>query len=226
MPFASYGEKPKYMNIRGGSFRVTVPKETPNSIKREWKSPDGKSGVVWELHYPEYSGKIGSLGWGGTKFGEYLIIHFEDYTLQIPVKSADFDTIVPRLCACDLEKEITLKPYSFIPEGSDRVKSGVTVMQKNPDMMKVDDPFKKYNNGKWETAPDYPQVDEGLKAQLGKEYWQVYFTLVRKYLSRKLDEHKAKSAKDFTPQFAGAPLEDFEAGVVEAEKIVDNSLPF
>ena len=41
-------EKNLYYTIVGGSFRVQVPQDHPNAVRRDWTSTDGKSGTKYE----------------------------------------------------------------------------------------------------------------------------------------------------------------------------------
>lgn len=117
--------KKTYVSIIGGKFAVRVDEKTPNAIKRfsEKLKKD-----VWELQYPDFTGRILDLRIDGSQFGDQLTIVMDDvgdrYHFQIPVESRYFSAFCNKIENCDLTKEIKMQPYDFESKTETNPKTG------------------------------------------------------------------------------------------------------
>ena len=130
-----------FFKIVEGSFRRSVPAGTPDAIERAWTA-GGKTGTAIEVEYKHLFGFVRNVEFyeGEGDNGKYtnlnLVLDEDEETGRIPVISVGVDTkyardIMHKLPNIDLEKDVRIRPFSFVPEGEDKAVTGVEIMQRD-----------------------------------------------------------------------------------------------
>ena len=176
-----------FMSIVNGKWAEKVEKGTERAVERINK----KEQTVYERLYNDVSGKIISMVIEKKEFGKQLNVVIDDvaeaFTLSIPVESKYFDAFVNKIACADFTKPVRLAPYSFIPPGETKPKSGMNIYQEgNPkaitDVKKGQEGklpyfFTKENpNGRPQPMKDGQPLAEG--EELAEEEWKAYFLQV------------------------------------------------
>lgn len=129
----------KYLSVNSNGVLVEKAEmNTPNAVAREWSfgvgTPSEKRGIAYEiLHEKGVSGKIKSMIIEKGNFGEEFKIVIQNetdlYQIQIKTDSQYFDVLAKKLPNVDMNYDVTLSPYSFLPSDATRLKRGFTVVQ-------------------------------------------------------------------------------------------------
>jgi len=149
-----------FLQIVAGKIAQRSAEGVQGAVSRENKNKV----VVWELHHDFLSGKIKELKIENKTFAsgktKQLEIAMEDggknFTLTIPVDSKYFDQFCAKIGNANLDKKLEIKPYSFIPKGEAKKKSGLNIYQ---DDKKMDYFFSK-ENAKGKPFPPEDRMDE------------------------------------------------------------------
>ena len=177
MALTQYGGGNKtYLSIIDGTLRKQVTQETPGAVKRDWTTPDGKSGTKYECIYDSVSGIITRLSFNDSEYGKFLIVGFNGgEVLNLNTSHRYFTDLVKKLANADLTKEIALKPFDFENDDKKRI-TGVSVTQ---DGVKLTDYF--YDATTKKNINGFP-LPEGDTKKYDKDDWKVYFVNVKKFL--------------------------------------------
>ena len=220
----------KYLNVVQGDLREKVEEGTEKAVRRVYETSNGTKGEKWEIVYSNgISGIIEDIQLRDGDFGEQLSIHISDvgehFYINVPSDSNYATDLLKKLPNIDLKKEVFLRPYSFTPKDSDKVKRGMTVKQGN----------KKIDNFYFD--PNTKKVINGCPAPTGdtksysKTKWKAYFAQELIFLQEELLKVFPKKSDSVTkdievnsPEFV-SPKPDTKHKPVSAEAD-DDDLPF
>jgi hypothetical protein len=181
-------EKQLYYTIVAGSFRVQVPQDSPDAVRRDWKSADGtKSGTKYERVVNALFGFISDIQFRDGDFGMQMFVTLDENedgekpVIALATQSRECEDLMKKLPNINLSKEVRLRPFNFEGSEGDEVR-GMEVMQQDEEekfKVKITNFFrdveKKVNiNG-------YPNPD-GETEEYSKDDWKIYFLSARKFL--------------------------------------------
>lgn len=193
-------KKGKYYTVIQGSFRVQVPQEHPDAVRRDWKSADGtKSGTKYERIVNALFGRIEEVSFHDGDYGMQVYIKLdenedqENPIIALPTASREGEDFLKKLPNIDLTKEVHLRPFNFEGDGGDEVRGMEVMQQDNEGNFKVkitnffrDKEAKKNING-------YPDPES---SDLSKDEWKLYFLQARMFLIKYTKEN-------ILPKFSG-----------------------
>ncbi len=205
MGFETRKTNTSFWTIMMGSLVKKVTGDTPGSKERTNKNGD----TIFEVFEEAFTGTLKNIKVEEKKFGEVFEMTFGDGGSDVQVSfnvysqyGRDFMLKLPEL---DLNKEFTLRPYDFEPEGKRRV--GISIIQ---DGDKVDKYWSKEKPGK---KPDWVET-EGKGKDKGKTIWNNDDEM--EYLK----EAAMKKFGKFTPEVTTEATNDAE------EVAEEDDLPF
>jgi len=192
----------EYINILGsdGTFRKVVPEGTLGSVKREYETSDGKTGVKYEHIYKEVSGYITDMQFHDGDYGENIIIEIaisEDKEQKVYVSvstgSSFGEDFMKKLPNINLDEIVTLSPYAFEDEKG-KTRKGITVMQNG---VKLTNYF--YDADKKVNQNGYPNP-KGDTKKYTKDKWKAYFLDARIFLTEYTTENFIEKVYGHTEQ--------------------------
>lgn len=180
-------KKGKYYSIVSGSFRVQVPQDHPEAVRRDWKSADGKSsGTKYERIVNALFGRIEEISFHDGEYGMQVFIKLdenddgENPIIALSTSSREAEDFLKKLPNINLSKEVKLRPFNFEGSEGDEVRGMEILQQDENDQFKVKitnffrDTEKKINiNG-------FPNPDPDT--DYSKDDWKIYFLSARKFL--------------------------------------------
>jgi hypothetical protein len=209
-----------WYTINEGKFKKKVSEETEGAIARKWETPDGKSGIKYELHYNALFGKIEGIKIVDGDYGKQILVNLdkdedgEDPIIALAVNSKYGVDFLKKLPAIDLSKEVRLMPFNFDNDEGKEV-TGLRVDHKDEDgkfKVKVNNFFSdgtKSING-------YPDPEPNAKETYSKEDWKNYFGyVVPKFLV-------TYATENVLPKFHGetkSTMPDYPEEVINPEDI-------
>lgn len=171
-----------FVTFRDGQFveRVQAPTETSKS--RLLEKGDNKGKEVHEEHYDSITGRLLDVTLEDGKFGKVWMFKMDVGTEDKPKVfilqfGLDFGLamgILTRLKNCDLQSDMKIAGYYFVPKGEEKAKQGIVVYQSSKskakgllkgDAIKVD-PY--YSAESAEKLPQWKQVTVNGKAMWDK----------------------------------------------------------
>lgn len=188
-----------FVNIIGGRFAKRVDASTEGASAREYIS-DKKTGAkktVHELYYKDFSGTIKNVDIESGDYGDQIKIDFSDMgeavTITLPLSSREGKSFLQRLPNINLQQEITLAPYNFIPKGEVKSKIGMNVFQgqdREGKPIKVNWYFTKENpNGLPMSTEEQLDADEFKSLMLQQDIFLKKFT--KKFIAEKFGTQAA-----------------------------------
>ena len=216
-------KKGRWYGIIDGTFRVQVPQDHPEAVRRDWKSADGKnSGTKYERIVNALFGVIQEVSFQEGDYGTQILIKLdenedgENPIVALATASREGEDFMKKLPAIDLSKEVRLRPFNFTGESNDEVR-GIEVMQQDDAgnfTVKIRNFFRDYE--KKENINGFPSP-EGDTDMYSKDDWKIYFLSARKFLIAYTKEHTNLDAgtrsvspipKSYEEEHAKDPLED------------------
>lgn len=194
-----------YLKIVQGTLRQDVHEGTKDAIRREWEAA-GRKGVKHELVYKSIIGKITGVSfydgeYEGKKFQSINITLDENEEGKNPVISTGVETrygqdLMKKLPSIDFDEEVKIMPYSFVPDGEEKEKTGVSILQRDG----IGQWNTKIKNFFWDektekSTNDFPEP-EG-KQDYDSDDWKMYYTRVKKFL---VNYTKANVCTKFQPK--------------------------
>lgn len=184
----------RYYTVIDGSFHTEVPENDPKAVRRDWKSPDGsRSGTKYERIEKALFGRITGVYFHDGAYGKNLNIVLEEKDGETPVisfatASRYGESFMKLLPSVSLEKPVRIMPYSFIPEGQTKEKTGVSVAHQDPTGKFTE----KVGNFFWDEATQkpthgFPVIEDSSKYD--KEDWKIHFLQVRKFMVNYIQEN-------------------------------------
>lgn len=164
----SVGNKVYYTAIQG-TLRTEVPSNHQDAVERKWEA-SGRTGVKYERILRALTGKVEGLAVyegesDGRKFSNLNIILDANEDGKNPVVSVGVSTryardLMHKLPSVDFDKEIRIRPFSFIPDGETKEVIGVEILQPTKlgefDVKVQSHYFKRTAQGKTEYINGYP----------------------------------------------------------------------
>ena len=205
MPFTGTG-KP-YLKAVEGKLRHTVEEGTPKAKKRNWEV-NGKSGVLWELVYDNWSGVIHDIEIQTSHFGDTCFVELWDAIIVLKTNSKYFSSFAKRVKNGDLKETFTFHPYDFEVDGKQKI--GISLQQGGNKLKDY------YYNGE-ENVNGIPVPDQDKADKKG--YWKMYFGEVEEFLISEL-----KGMKFEKPEVKEVAYEELgkEIGQTEIAKEVES----
>ncbi len=183
----------RYYTIIAGSFRVQVPQDHPEAVRRDWKSADGtKSGTKYERIVNSLFGFIKEVSFHDGEFGMQVYIKLdetedgEDPIIALATSSREGEDFLKKLPNINLAKEVRLRPFNFEGEGGDEVR-GMEIMQQDENdefKVKITNFFR--DKEKKENINGYPNPESN---DLSKDEWKLYFLQARMFLIKYTKEN-------------------------------------
>lgn len=205
--------------LSDGTVRINTEENNPKAVKREFEDKDGNKKVKFELVYKGIKGQIIDLGFFENDFGKSCNITFrddsgEDTVLSLNTALNFCDDLLKKLPNINLDKEVSLSPYSFLDDKA-KNRKGITVWQNGN---KLENYF--YDTTEKKNKNNFPDP-EGDTKKYDKDDWKMYFMKTRKFLQKYTEENIIpKLNKDsLVNQFA------HPADIVNDEIDID-SIPF
>lgn len=184
----------RYVYVLGsdGSLRESVPEGTEGSVKRDYETSDGKTGVKFEKVYKSLGGKVVDVNLRDGDYGTQLQIAFdigtgEPIVLSIATNSPYGEDVMKKLPNVNFNEHVVFTPYNFTDDkGKNR--RGMTITQGDTKLQSYywNDADKKASNG----IPE----PKGDTSKYTKEKWVLYFATVRDFL---VDETRDKTLPMF-----------------------------
>ena len=201
MPLGDSDTNKTYLSISFGKLRKKVNEATPGAVSRINKIKE----TVWELVYGFITGKITNILYKEhSEYGNSFEITFDDgnekYNVSLPEDSKYCQDFLSRLPNLDLSHYVTLSPYDFKPQDSEKNKKGLTLKQNG---VKIENYFVTKEDDKYIFSHGYPETD----GQLSKADWKIYVIRLQEFLKKftietiipKLTETKFESQSEATP---------------------------
>lgn len=190
-------EKAKFFSVLAdGKFHHSVPEGTPNAVKREYETSDGKKGFKWDIIADSIEGTMSSISTRDGDFGKQLHIAFapdekgtEPVVISLNVASNFAEDFLKKLPNINVDKPVKLVPYSFEDEKG-KNKRGITVYQEDKKLQSYYHEVKKSKDGKEKIVAinDYPEIPKEAK-EWESDDWKVFFVQARKFLLKQLEKH-------------------------------------
>ena len=177
--------------LSDGSIRLPVLEGTEGATKREIKDKQTNevTQIKHERVFEELSGKITHISFYDGDFGKLIQLTIVDnvegedqeYILSVATSSSFGEDIMKKLPAMNLAKEIVLRPYSFLGDNGKSLK-GVSITQ---DGVKIENHF--YDKEKKKALNGVPEPEGDIK-KFDSDDWKIYFTKVRKFLVKNVED--------------------------------------
>lgn len=204
----------KYIYIVGGCFKEQVEEGTLSANRREYEKADKSVGIKYEISYCSLDGKITNIKFRDSDYGKLILIEIDnDIQLSMNTESRYFMNFARKLPAIDLGKKVNMSPYDFeTAEGKRMV--GISVVQNEE---KIKD---YYYDGK-KNLNNLPNPPEGEK---DKDDWKIYFTTVKKFLIRQIEDMVTEPNKVTLPP---EPITGTKPQKKKSEdEILEEDMPF
>lgn len=210
-----------WYTIIDGKFHTKVSEDTEGAVARKWETPDGKSGIKYELVYNALFGKIENIKFTEGEYGEQVLVTLEDDEdgntpiIAMSTTSNYGVDFLKRLPAIDLSKEVRLMPFNFENDEGRKV-TGVRVEHKDDEGKYKVAVKSHFSNGE-KSINGYPDPDPNAKTSWSKADWKNYFGyVVPKFLSTYAKENVLTK---FSPEKKTAVMPDYPEEEINPEDI-------
>lgn len=166
------------LRIVEGTFVQPVEEGTSGSVARSWEV-NGNKGTSYEIPWESWGGKIVDIRFNENDYGKTCVVEFDDAVVYLKTSSKYFRSFAERVMACDLEKEVELRPYDFESDDGKRL-TGISVKQ---DGEKIQSHY--YDAFEKKPKNNMPQPEDDKKEDDG--YWKYYFAQVSSFLVKELE---------------------------------------
>lgn len=231
MGLHSNKDKKRYLTILAdGKIHERVEEDTEGATLRKKKEQDGtvvdvldKDGnEIFELTYPGITAMIKGVSFFDGDYGTSIQIDMEDeddnqFTLSLACASNYGERFMEILPNIDLNKEVTIEPYSFTPKGKTDKVRGLVVKQ---DDEKLESAFcTRDEEGEYTVhIKGYPMPDPKKDYSKG-DRWKMFYAERRDWLMEYLEKNEfiAESKTEEATDDA-EPEDEDEAEVEEKPK--------
>lgn len=237
-------KKGLWYSIIDGTFRVQVPQDHLDAVRRDWKSVDGKnSGTKYERIVNALFGVIQEVSFQEGEYGTQILIKLdenedgENPIVALGTGSREGEDLMKKLPNIDLSKEIRLRPFNFTGQDNDEVR-GMEVMQQDDAgnfTVKIVNFFveqTKQEDGSFKRMMKngFP-APEGDTDMYSKDDWKIYFLSARKFLIAYTKENILPKLETRTMGVSPRPIQSLEEqmerqGSYPKEEINPNEIPF
>lgn len=177
-----------YYTIIDGTFRTVVPKDDPFAVRRDWSTPDGKSGTKYEKIVTALIGYITDIAFFDGEYGQQIVVSLDKDAngktpkIALNTASREAESLMKRLPGIDFAQEVRLRPYAFTDQTDGDEVKGIEVLQ--PDQSgdfaaKIGDFFKDQETKALINGYPIPQGDTD---SYSKDQWKAYFLNARIFL--------------------------------------------
>lgn len=182
-----------YANIiSDGSIRIKCDENDEKAVKRDWELKDGTKGTKFERVYKGISGMIIDISFHDADFGKMLHVTFEsdedgkpDTTLTLNTNSNFAQDLMKKLPNVDLNKKVSLSPYSF-EDDKGKIRKGIVVWQGEDGKKEKIQSF--FYDPETQKATNGIPVPQGDTKKFDSDDWKMYFTVVKKFLVSYIEE--------------------------------------
>ena len=178
-----------FYTVIEGTFRTRVDETDEDAERREWSTPDGKTGVKWERVIGALVGKIEGIAFYESDYGKNLQITLAkddptDKTRIISLGTASNygEDTMKKLPNVNLTKEIRFRPFCFTAEDTGKEVRGMELTQQDEQgkfTKKVTNYF--WNVEKKEARHGYPTPEGDVQAYSSDD-WKIFYLQARKFL--------------------------------------------
>jgi len=147
----------------------------------------------------------------GTKIPEQIVVDMVSPVagkvdrLQMSSDSRWGNDFARKIIKADLTQPLTIKPFSFVPENSDKRIEGISIYQNGE---KIEDQYKEKNKkGDWKNINGVEQFDkladeakEITNDKLRSNAWKTYFTSVNVFVVEKMMEFVGSTSFTSVPE--------------------------
>lgn len=201
-----------YYTVIEGTLRTRVEESHPQAKKREVEMEDGSKKVKWEREVGAIAGRIEDIYIQDGKFGQTVNITLDANTegknpvVQLNIENGRYgEDFLKKLPNIKLSDPVTLRPFSFTPEGEDKNVQGLEIKQNDK---KIENYF--WDKEKKKPLNGFPELEKKAE-DMDKNDWKIHFLKARqfvvKYASDKiLPKFRATQAEKEAP--ADYPQED------------------
>lgn len=171
-----------YYSINEGKFKRKVTEDTEGAIARKWETPDGKSGIKYELHYNALFGTIQDIKIVDGEYGKQILVTLDkDEDGNTPIIALSTTSkygvdFLKKLPAIDLSKEVRLMPFNFENEDGKEI-TGLRIDHKGADEKFTEKVNNFFSDGE-KSINGYPDPEPNAKENYSKEDWKNYFNYV------------------------------------------------
>lgn len=215
------------------TLRKVVPEGTVGAVTREYEDSKGNKGTKIEMIYESMNGIIKNIKFVDTDFGRLIQVTLLDFptdeVLSLSTSSPFGKDFMKKLPNIDLSKDVSIRPYSFIPEGKAKKSTGLSITQCHE---KVRNAF--YDPETKQTLKGFP-VPEGDTKKYTNDDWKIHFLQVRKFLVKYTEEHFITKVENNVTESVDESMDDFinkmnqKMGVLEylvEEDCTPENIPF
>lgn len=177
---------------------------------------DSKGQTAFEVQMDSVTGTISRVQIVAEKFGEELLLTipnaigkvfiskgvYEEREMELAVLSVGtesvgyFETLGGRLPAMDLDKEVTIKPYDFVPKGQEYSIKGVSVTQggkKIDDYFREEDGVNDKGQVKYKAANGMPERDPDDSFGESKKDERRF---IKKFIKKEIAEKEVEAVEE------------------------------
>lgn len=195
--------------LSDGLFHQTVAENTEGAKLRSYETSDGKTGSKWELTFDTISGKIEKIFFADGEFGTSIHVVIDGVEMTVGTASTFGEDFMKKLPNIDLDKEVTISPYSFTDEKG-KARKGLSITQGEKDEKIQNyfyDPVSKEACNGLETIA-LPKKDK--KGAISKDAWKLYFGQVRMYLIENTEKYCTEEKQEVKTDTNGYDDEEIE----------------
>ena len=220
MPGEKFGKNKPYIYVVDGVLNQSVTATTDGAIRRDYELKNGKKGTKYEIPYKSWTGLVQDLIIKDGEYGEMLEVEFKDAIVTFHTDSKYFSSFAQKLANVDINRAITISPYSF--ESNGKPLKGVTIYQDGEKVKNYywDDVVGTFTNG-------YPKP-HGDTSKFKKDDWTVYYLGVKKFLIKELDDVRDQIKKEEIAEPVDVPEIEEQPEIAEAEEVTvgGEKIPF
>lgn len=179
-------EKKNFYYTNGGMFKQKVDQEHPEAQRRDWETPDGKSGTKYERHITALFGFITNIQFFDGDYGRSIQITLDPDedgiapVISLNASSREGTDFLRKILNVNLKKEVKLAPYEMENDGESR--RGLTVYQQDEAdnfTVKIGDFYRDFEKKEnMNGMPNPPKPND----EMTKNAWKAYFLQVDDFL--------------------------------------------
>lgn len=181
-----------------GTIRIKVEEGTPGAKKREGDLQDGSHFIKYELEYTELTGKITGINFYEGDYGKNIQVTVTDgeeepVILCLGVSSNFGEDFMKKLPNVNLDKEVTIKPYSMISKKNGKTIRGVSISQEDNKLLSF---FSEKQGDKFVITNGMPEPSTNMD----KMAWKMYFMQVDLFLVKYIEDNIMPKLVNFTEE--------------------------
>lgn len=201
---------------RVGKFAIQSSQDNPEAKRRDWKSPDGKTGTKYEIYYKKLSGKLEFAEVYESDYGTQLKVGIRDkgilYIWSSRFDSAFATSVMERLPKVNVGDEMELSPY-LIYKG-EKTNKGITM---HVNGVKVGSYYSQYDteNGEFIERNGLETIKKPDVSKATSADWRIYFAQKAVFLRDKVNEQFMEVNAERKVKWASENVADDNAPLVD-----------